>query len=276
MKIAIFTLTLLFITPMSIAAQYISVEEDKLAIFEIVQPTLQVGTGFVIRDSLLGSVMVTCKHVIQDSAGEYYDKVLVRRNKMLKTKQVISDTNSFYLFLKSPDKAQNEREFFYPHPDADIDLVVIPLYYLNKSLNKFKPIKHFGPELLLSKEGLAEKGINEGTDVEIIGFSLSSSFFMDRIHYHISRFGKVALFTTEDFQLSINGQIQTANYMLLDISARLGDSGSPILAHIGDKRYIIGMITALSPDIQYAIGYPSYYIYDLLHSIHQEYLTSRK
>ena len=262
----------LLLLPTLLSGQYTSIEEDKLAIFEIVQPNLKVGTGFAIFDSLLGSVMVTCKHVIQDSEGNYYDKVIIRRNRMLKTRQVISDTSSFYLYLKSPD---GKREFFYPHPDPDIDLVIIPLYYFNKSLNKFKPIEHFNPDLLLSKEGLEEKGINEGTDVEIVGFSLTSAFYMDRIHYHISRFGKVALFTTEDFQLSIDGKIKTANYILLDISARLGDSGSPILAHIGDKRYIIGMVTALSPDIEYGIGYPSHYIYDLLQMAHQQYLSKR-
>jgi len=260
-------ISLLMVIPSLCLSQYVSHEEDKLAIFEIVQPDLRVGTGFALKDDSLGQVLITCKHIIQDSNGNYYDKIFVRRNRLLKTKQVISDTAGFYLFLKGINNNNNEtKRFFYPHPDSNIDLVIIPFYYVGQSLNKYKPIIYFEQDMVLDKNELDSLGINEGSDVEIIGFSLTSAMFMDKIHYHISRFGKIALYTTEIFPLMIDNMLKSANYMLLDISIRPGDSGSPILAHIGDDRYIIGMVIGLSPDIEYGIGYPSHYIVDLLRS----------
>ena len=249
-------------------AQYISHEEDKLAIFEIVQPDDRVGTGFAVKDDILGQVLITCKHLIRDSCGNYYDKIFVRRNKLLKTKQAVSDTNGFYLFLKSVnDNNGITKQFFYPHPDPNIDLVIIPFYYFGQSLNRYKPIILFDREMIKSREELDSLGINEGSDVEIVGFSLTSALFSDKIHYHISRFGKIALYTTDVFPLMIDSVLKTANYMLLDISIRPGDSGSPILAHIGNKRHIIGMVIGLSPDIEYGIAYPSHYLDDFLKTI---------
>jgi hypothetical protein len=252
-------------------AQYISHEEDKLAIFEIVQPDDRVGAGFAVKDDILGQVLITCKHLIQDSCGNYYDKIFVRRNKLLKTKQAVSDTSGFYLFLKSVNNNNGEeKHFFYPHPDPNIDLVIIPFYYLGQSLNRYKPIFHFEEEMIKSLEELDSLGINGGLDVEAVGFSLTSALFSDKIHYHISRFGKIALYTTDVFPLMIDSVLKTANYMLLDISIRPGDSGSPILAYIGNKRHIIGMVIGLSPDSEYGIGYPSHYIDDLLKSVKEK------
>lgn len=257
--------------PAIVHAQYTSYEEDKLAIFEIVQPDERVGAGFAVKDDILGQVLVTCKHLIKDSSGDYYDKIFVRRNKLLKTRQAVSDTSGFYLFLKSENGGNDSaRQFFYPHPDPNIDLVIIPFYYLGQSLNIYKPILYFEEEMIKSREELDSLGINEGSDVEIVGFSLTSALFSDKIHYHISRFGKIALYTTDIFPLMIDSVLRSANYMLLDISIRPGDSGSPILAHIGNKRHIIGMVIGLSPDIEYGIAYPSHYITEFLSQIKED------
>jgi hypothetical protein len=238
-------------------------EEDKLSIYEIVQPDGFFGTGFMIEDSLMGQLLITCRHIIQDEDGDFFDKIFVRKNRLLKTKQVISDTVGFFVYLKDKENGKT-RELFYSHPDSNIDLAIIPVIHPNQPLKSRKPTYAFDSRLVLSRMGLDSLGVEEGTDVEIIGFSLTSSLYIDRINYHFSRFGKIGLFTSDDFELTIDNEPRKANFMLLSMPVKIGDSGSPIIAHIGDQRYIIGIVTAVVPEIAYGVGYPSYYIYDFL------------
>ena len=56
--------------------------------------------------------------------------------------------------------------------------------------------------------------------------------------------------------------------MLVDLNARPGDSGSPIFAQIGGTTYLVGIVTAMSQSLDYAIGYPVYYLEDLLQILH--------
>ncbi len=245
-------------------------ERIRLSIFEIFQPDGRFGTGFVVEDSLLGQILITCRHAVQDDDGNYFDKILVRRNRLLQTRQTVSDTIGFYLYLKNPDDKKDERLFFYPHPDKNIDIAIIPFNFPGETIIKRRPVYALDVERILSRGGLDSLRINEGTDVEVIGFSLTGSLMIDKIHYHFSRFGKIGLFTTEEFELEIDGIIRRANYMLLSMPIKAGDSGSPILTYVGDEMYIIGIVTAVVPDIAYGVGYPSYYIHDFLQDIHEE------
>jgi hypothetical protein len=263
------TLILVIILPV-LAHGQTSREEDKLSIYEIVQPDGFFGTGFMIEDSLMGQLLITCRHIIQKENGEFFDKIFVRKNKLLKTKQVISDTIGFFVYLKDK-KDGKTRRFFYSHPDPNIDLAIIPLVHPDQPIKTRRPVYTFDADLILSKQGLDSLGIEEGTDVEIIGFSLTNSLYIDRINYHFSRFGKIGLFTTDDFELTIDEKPRQANFMLLSMSVKIGDSGSPIIAHIGDSRFIIGIVTAVVPDIAYGVGYPSYYIYDFLQEVREDY-----
>jgi len=264
------TIILVVILPI-LALGQTSREEDKLSIYEIVQPDGFFGTGFMIEDSLMGQMLITCRHIIQDENGDFFDKIFVRRNKLLKTKQVVSDTVGFYVHLKDKENGET-RNLFYSHPDPNIDLAIIPVIHPDQPLKNRKPTYGFDSRLVLSRMGLDSMGVEEGTDVEIIGFSLTSSLYIDRINYHFSRFGKIGLFTSDDLELTIDKQPRKANFMLLSMSVKIGDSGSPIIAHIGGRRYIIGIVTAVVPDIAYGVGYPSYYIYDLLEQIRADYI----
>ncbi|MCK4224503.1 MAG: trypsin-like peptidase domain-containing protein [candidate division Zixibacteria bacterium] len=235
-------------------------ESQKTFIYEITHLGPGGGTGFVISDSLLGFVLVTCKHIVQDSAGNFVDSVFIRQNKVLSTGQTVSDTTQFVLRLKV-----NGRRYLAEHSNSDIDLVMIPIL----SFNITKPPDGFLIGLpsykILSKEEMSKLDINEGTDVELIGFSLSSSLIKDSTHYHFSRFGKIGLYTTNEFTLQIDSKRRTANYILLDMSIRPGDSGSPIFAHIDTNRtYLIGFVSATNIGREIGIGYPVYYLYDLI------------
>jgi hypothetical protein len=258
---SVLLLTILLILPVGSLAQTFD-EEHKLSIFEIMQPDGYFGTAFVINDSLLGKVLLTCKHVLQDSSGDYFDYVFMRKNKLLSSRQVVSDTAVFVLHLKD----KNTR-LYYEHPNPNIDLVAIPLDAPHKTLRSIGPIIAFDGHLIMDKRALTYVGIDEGTEVEIIGFSLTTMIPFDNINYHTSRFGKIALYTSDDYTLSIDGEKTTANFILLDVSIRPGDSGAPIIANIGQRSFFIGLVAALMPDTEFGVGYPSHYIHDFLMSL---------
>ncbi|MBD3382820.1 MAG: hypothetical protein GF404_11570 [candidate division Zixibacteria bacterium] len=263
MKIKTTLLILLALTALATAQAFD--EENKLSIFEIMQPDGYFGTAFAIEDSVLGKVLLTCKHVLQDSTGEYFDFVFMRKNRLRTTRQVVSDTSVHTLHLK--DKRE---KLFIEHPDKNIDLVAILLDQPHKTLRRIEPIIAFDGNLIMDKRALTYIGIDEGTEVEIVGFSLTTMIPFDNINYHTSRFGKIALYTTDDYSLSIDGERKTANFLLLDVSIRPGDSGAPIIANIGQRSFFIGVVAALMPDTEFGIGYPSYYIYDFLMSIRKQ------
>ena len=241
-------------------------ESTKRFIYEITTPGVGRGTGFVINDSLLGYVLVTCKHVVQDKKGNYVDSILVRQNKLLSTGEAISDTNQFVIRLRV-----DGRLYLAEHPNPNVDLIMIPFLDFNIATPQDQYIVGLRSHFVLSKDLINKLGINEGTDVELIGFSLSSSLSWERAHYHFSRFGKVGLFTTDEFTLVVDSVPRTANYILLDMSTRPGDSGSPIFAHMGENSYLIGFLSARSEVMEFGIGYPVYYLYDLMKIIRDKF-----
>lgn len=265
MRILVLLLTILTITSTSLAT---TIDESmKRCIYEIISPRPCVtvtGTGFTISDSQLGFVLVTCKHVVQDDKGEYVDSIFLRRNKMLVTEQAISDTSRFVLRLKV-----NGRPFVAEHPNHSVDLVMIPLLSFNTTLSPGESPYGLRSRVVLSKEQWQQKGFNEGTEVEIIGFPLLLP--QNCVHYHFSRYGKIGLYTTDQFTLIIDNKPKTANYILLDMVVRPGLSGSPVFAHIApDTTYLIGFLSAHSQEGEYAIGYPVYYLYDLMEIVKKQ------
>ena len=154
------------------------------------------------------------------------------------------------------------------HLNPNVDLVMILILSgFNTTLPSSESIVGFSSSSVLSKETMSQIGIKEGTDVELIGFSLSRSLSPNTIHYHFSRFGKIGLYTPQDLSLVIDKKLVTANYILLDMVIRPGDSGSPIFARIANREYLIGFTKGFSPATEYGIGYPVYYLYDLMKAV---------
>jgi len=262
MKLSNFLLIfLIFITSTSFGN---SIDQSgRGAIYEVIAPGVGSGTGFIVNDSLLGSVLVTCKHVVQDTTGNYVDSILVRRNKLLPSGQTVSDTTKFVVRLKAKNGF-----YLVKHPNPNVDLVMILILSgFNTTLPSSESIVGFSSSSVLSKETMSQIGIKEGTDVELIGFSLSRSLSPNTIHYHFSRFGKIGLYTPQDLSLVIDKKLVTANYILLDMVIRPGDSGSPIFARIANREYLIGFTKGFSPATEYGIGYPVYYLYDLMKAV---------
>lgn len=239
-------------------------EPVKRCIYEITSPAVGQSTGFTVRDSTLGFVLVTCIHAVQDKNKDYVDSIFLRRNKLLPTEQAISDTDQFVVRLKVDGKL-----WVTEHSNPAVDLVMIPVTTANTTMSSGESPYGFHSRAVLSKDELEEVGITEGVDVELIGFSLSLP--RDEPHYHFSRFGKIGLYTTEEFTLFINKKRRRANYILLDMSTRPGDSGSPVVAHISGKPYLIGFLSATSSAEEYGVAYPVYYLHDLMERMREKF-----
>lgn len=244
----------------------------KMSIYEVCSRAdgQTTGTGFVLRDSLLGHMLVTCKHVVQDSNGHYVDSIFVRRNRLLPTGEAVSDTSEFVVRLKLDGKS-----YIAEHQNPAVDLVMFPVALWNTTLSPGDLIGCLYSKSVLNKERLSKKSIDEGLDVEVIGFSFSSlSLPKNKPHYHFSRFGKIGLYTPDESTLMINGKPKTANFILLDMTIRPGDSGSPVVAHGDNSAFLIGFISATAITMEYGIAYPVYYLYDLMDSIRGKIRTT--
>jgi hypothetical protein len=237
-------------------------ENYKQYVYEIRSPGAKRGTALAIHDSLLGDMLVTCRHVITDSTGRFYDSILVRKNVREPSGQMSADTTEYAVHL-----VLGQVLSVVEHPLRDVDLVVFPLGGVDNSGNKDTSISCLPSENILGRDSLEKLGVGEGLEVELIGFSLSSSLPPGSVHYHFTRFGKISLYNSHNLTLPIMGEKRTAHFMLVDLNARPGDSGSPIFAGIGGRTYLIGIVTAMSQSLDYAIGYPIYYLKDLLEII---------
>lgn len=261
----VLVLTSLLITSTSVAGNID--ESTKRAIYEIMSPGVGQGTGFAVSDSVLGYVLVTCRHVVQDKNGNYVDSVLVRRNKCLSPGEVISDTSQFILHLKVDGHIHLAE-----HPDPNVDLIMIPIRTYNTTLAPNESISGLISQSVLSEDEIKSLRISEGTDVELIGFSLPLP--KEGAHYHFSRFGKVGLYPSNGFTLIIDNRRKTANYILVDMTTRPGDSGSPIIVHNGDKSYLIGFLCAGSDVMEFGVVYPIYYLHDLMKVVRDKFSTA--
>lgn len=216
-------------------------EELKGFIYEINIPTIakgnipkiRTGTCFVINDSICGFMLATCRHVLQDDSGFYYDKIMVRQNNLLRQGDIISDTSKFQVLLK-----KDEHNYYIEDDDSSIDLVIVLLKNENVTAPHNNTLAGIKSKKIIDKVQFDILNLSEGVNVELIGFSLSSSLYNDKPHYHFSRFGQIGLLTGNKFTLKIDHKLKTAEFILLDMIVRPGDSGSPIISTINGSKII--------------------------------------
>jgi hypothetical protein len=116
--------------------------------------------------------LVTAKHVLKDSTGQYHQSVWIRLNKK-------GGSGMIALPLTGKDAAP-----VYKHPtDHSVDLAVIPCLP-SQDLFDFQFIPD---EMLTTKDAFAELNISEGSDVFFCG--LFAQFVAQTQNYPISRFG---------------------------------------------------------------------------------------
>ena len=254
-------------------------EFDKRSIVRIETPE-GLGTGFVLSDTSLGYFLVTNKHVVQSSkTGEYFDSVFVRRNKLSDEGKVVATNEKGTLYLN-----YGNRKLFVEHEDPDIDLVFVALgSFQVGDTTLFNPIGYSGwifafkLSMVANRDDMRRLAITDGTPVQIIGFSFTTS---QKPQFHISRFGRIALFSSERLTFRIARQRQdcvcmepvTAEWIVIDITSRPGDSGGPAFALIpGSKQaWLIGLVQAGSELNEFCLAHPSYYIHDLVNLVRKK------
>ena len=149
------------------------------------------GTGFFVGVKISTDqfkvYLVTARHVLKDSSGQYYPTVSIRLNKKDGGSQMITLplTEKGGAFVKGAATV-------YEHPtDHTVDLAVIPLLP-SQSIFDFQFIPD---EMLTTKDTFQELNISEGSDVFFSG--LFAQFIGQTRNYPITRFGKVAMMPTE-------------------------------------------------------------------------------
>ncbi|MGB2805707.1 MAG: trypsin-like peptidase domain-containing protein [Candidatus Zixiibacteriota bacterium] len=251
-------------------------EFDKRSIVRIETPN-GLGTGFVLSDTSLGYFLVTNKHVLQSrKTQQYFDSVFVRKNELSMQGKVIATEQKGTLYLSFED-----RTLYFEHQDPNVDLVFVSLgsfpvgdtSVLNPT-NYSQWLFAFTMDMVADRQDMKRLSIRDGTPVQIIGFSFMAS---QRPQFHISRFGHVALFSNERLTFRVTrprddsvytGPI-SAEWLVLDITSRPGDSGGPVLALMPGTHHawLIGLVQAGSELNEFCLAHPSYYIHDLVDSV---------
>lgn len=254
-------------------------ESFKQSVVRIETPEGNLGTGFFISDSVffnMGYFLVTNKHMVKSIiTQEYFDSVFIRCN-VLKDDKVIATQDRATLYLRHKGTS-----FYIEHPDKNIDLVIIligPFLKDKGNIFNYNPVGWTGKYIFSTKvHQIANRTqmdslkIGDGTDVQIIGFSFQNK---DLPQFHISRFGHVALFSketiTQDIIVPMGDCVckvpMTSEWLIIDITARPGDSGGPVLAWPENSKspWIIGIVQGGSSINEVCLSHPSYYLWDLL------------
>lgn len=258
-------------------------DSDKRSIVRIETPEGH-ATGFLISDSmdsLKGAYLVTNKHVVKSRfTQEYFDSVYIRKNEIINEKVVATDVRGT-LFLN-----YGNAQLYIEHDDPDIDLILIQVGPVIVSDNKvidnpreFKINLRTDISAIATKEEFIKFDIMDGRHVQTVGFS----FRLNQLfQYHISRFGDIALITNEKLTIPIKIQKNncicveqvTAEWLILDISTRSGDSGGPvflmdleIIMHPEleyDEAKIIGFVQGMMDGEELCLAHPSYYIWEII------------
>jgi hypothetical protein len=202
-------------------------------------PRSTAGTGFLIfvpeprlSNNLGGVWLVTCDHVIRStqpdgSPGPYYKAVSVRYN----TRVADSSGTRQFDWLQMPVLDGNGNLLWYRNPnDPSSDVAMSPI---NLS-PEIADVKWIGTNMLLSKEEIQERAIDENDEILFTGL-----FDWDpgsRKNYPIVRHGKVALIPEERVPLARGPDPPTADVYLAEVMSFGGNSGSPVFVRLGGVR----------------------------------------
>jgi hypothetical protein len=251
-------------------------EEGKRGIVRIETPDGMIGTGFIILDhSNQRDFLVTNKHMLKACRQkDYFDFVLLRRNRFNKDGNVIAteEKDTLYLHFKG-------NQMYFAHPDSNVDLAIVPLgdFILgtdsvhNPSGTSNRFIYGINKEMLATRDIMRSKQIIAGIPVFMMGFSYQN---IDKPQFHITRFGHIALFTSEKLPEAFTNKCfdttytdrMTSDWILLDIISRGGDSGGPVFAALDQTKeiYLIGATQGGTAEAELCYAIPSYYISDLI------------
>lgn len=189
--------------------------------------------------------LVTAKHVLQDPARRFFPSVFIRLNKRAGGAEIIE------IPLRGSDAPP-----VYQHPDADVDLAVIPMLP-NQDRYSFKFVPQ---EMLLPQERYKDAPLREGEEVFFAG--LFWQFVGERRNYPMIRFGHVGLVTEERIPWRGPAGTEWLDLFLIEAQSTAGTSGAPVFVHAGGARSelrLAGVIKGvfLDPKVVAGAGKPA-------------------
>jgi hypothetical protein len=211
----------------------------------------KIGAAICFRDTILKDFLVTCKHVVANDSGKFYDKARFYTSATLPNGSIYSTTR----FIEIDLHAGRGGNVVAPSDSIDLVLILIEDRFTNLSEPNLK-FSRLAADELLDRNRMATLA-RPGQQVEVVGFELSLPGLNQ---YYFSRFGHVSLYPGEFFGLEIDGRKQWADFMFLDLIARKGDSGGPVIAHSDQGSDLIGIISSVSESREFVVAYPIWII----------------
>jgi hypothetical protein len=161
--------------------------------------------------------LVTAKHVLQDSNGNFYPEILIRLN----TKDGSSELIPILLNYTS----------IFVHDEKDVDIAVLPCLP-NENIFDFLLIPD---KIITNQDMVKQQQISEGDDVFFAG--LFTSHVGQKRNQPIIRFGKVALLSDEKIEWKEKDKPpKFLDLYLLECQSYGGNSGSPVFFNLDPSR----------------------------------------
>ena len=179
------------------------------------------GTGFLVflpnpreQGKFLG-YFVTAKHVLKNKSGEYYPEIFVRTN--LKNWSP-NDKKLGIKWARLPVTGRDGNLEWLVHSNPGVDLAVLPMFPSSETFDIWAvPSKAF-----LTYKNLSKTGVLEGQEIFLPCFT--PEIPQHRRNYPIIRFGRIALISTEEFQI----QEGNSRFHFAECFPLGGNSGSPV------------------------------------------------
>jgi len=182
------------------------------------------GTGFFVgvkneeNPSIFNVYLVTAKHVLQDTKGNYLSTIIIRLNKL--------DGNSQLIKMEL-----NKNIEILTHTDDDVDIALFNCLP-DQKLFDFKFIQD---NLISTNEIIEKNEIAEGDEVFFTG--LFTSHVGQKRNQPIVRFGRVALISDEKIEWKEkDNPAKFLDLYLLECQSYGGNSGSPVFFQLNPLR----------------------------------------
>jgi hypothetical protein len=278
----------IFYSPPSAAGPTVPVELNKILVDIFVpgdqgKPVLS-GTGFFVvvkditkPDNAFG-YLVTAKHILQDSRGQFYSQVFIKLNK------IKGGTDLLRLDLN-----QNGRSWVFALPNPNIDIAVVPALP-NTAEYDFRAIPE---EMIQSAKSFADLEIGDGSDIFFV--SALQAYGTDEAIIPIARFGHIAWMQNRLLAWRPNSArpVQPTSIFLIEGQSSGGDQGAPVFLMpnpddaiesfitesptfkligviLGDYRDPAGTSTSAMPGSRQSLSIaavaPSFYLYQIIFS----------
>jgi len=186
------------------------------------QPTHAIGTCFFVRVKLQGDLaaayLVTARHVLQTTNGNWLPQVLVR----------FSKTNGGVDFVTFPLNQTNSPFRVYASKEPGVDLAVVPVA---STIMTSYQISALPAGLIAAEESVRSLKIREGDDMFFMG--LFTPFYGSKANIPVVRFGRLSMLTDEKISADTDGP---QNYYLMETQVFGGNSGSPVFFYFDERR----------------------------------------